>query len=246
MQRVELKIKYNRQLIPNIYEMCLEGDVSDIRQPGQFVNVAVDKLYLRRPLSVCDYNEHELTLLYKVVGRGTTRLSLMHEGQEVDILSGLGNGFTTDVPYSNILLAGGGIGIAPLYKLAKELKSRGKKLSVALCFNTDSEIFYDTAFKEIGLNDVYIVTVDGSRGHKGFVTDLIRQQQQRFGYFYACGPMPMLKALCQEVNCPGEVSLEARMGCGFGICMGCSIETTKGSQRICKEGPVFKKEDVVW
>jgi len=246
MQRVKLNIKYNRQLIPNIYEMCLEGDVSEIRQPGQFVNIAIDKLYLRRPFSVCDYNEHELTLLYKVVGRGTTQLSLMQKDRELDVLSGLGNGFTADVPYSSILLAGGGIGIAPLYKLAKELKSRDKKISVALCFNTESEIFYDTPFKELGVDDIYIVTVDGSRGIKGFITDLIRQQQLKFDYFYACGPMPMLKALCQETKCPGEVSLEARMGCGFGICMGCSIETTNGSQRVCKEGPVFNKEDVVW
>ncbi len=245
MKQVTLHIATNTQLIQGIYEMKLEGDVGDTLRPGQFVNIALDNLYLRRPFSISDYDTTSMTLLYKVVGKGTRQMSSMHKGQKISILNGLGNGFNTNIHHSHVLLAGGGIGIAPLYKLAKELKTAGKKVSVALCFNTAKEIFYVERFKELSTN-TYIATVDGSEGCKGFITNLIQQYKLTFDYYYACGPMPMLKSMCQNIEAPGEVSLEARMGCGFGICMGCSIPTTSGNKRVCKEGPVFGKEELIW
>ena len=245
MEKVRLTITGNMRVAPSVWRMQLEGDVKAIKSPGEFVNIAIDGLYLRRPISVCDKCRNTIILLYKVVGEGTERMSQMQKGEELEVLTGLGNGFCTDIDAQRVLLAGGGIGIAPLYWLAKELINKGKEVMAALCFNTGEEVFYAEAFEELGVR-VYRVTVDGTFGTKGYVTDLIREKQLSFDYFYGCGPTPMLKALCNSTEASGEVSLEARMGCGFGICMGCSIETSEGFKRICKEGPVFKKEILKW
>ena len=245
MKQETFLIKSNKEIAPHVYEMHLEGDTSSLHA-GQFVNIAIDGLYLRRPISVCDAEGNDVTLLYKEVGKGTHMMSKMEAGQQLDVLNELGNGFQTHLsPQKTILLAGGGIGIAPLYLLAKNLKAAGHKVHVALCFNNASEIFYQEAFEQLDII-VHIVTADGSKGCKGFITHFLQSVSIPFDYFYACGPMPMLKALCQETDIPGEVSLEARMGCGFGICMGCSIKTTHGYKRVCKEGPVFKKEELIW
>ena len=245
MKQETFLIKSNKEIAPHVYEMHLEGDTSSLHA-GQFVNIAIDGLYLRRPISVCDAEGNDVTLLYKEVGKGTHMMSKMEAGQQLDVLNELGNGFQTHLsPQKTILLAGGGIGIAPLYLLAKNLKAASHKVHVALCFNKASEIFYQEAFEQLDII-VHIVTADGSKGCKGFITHFLQSVSIPFDYFYACGPMPMLKALCQETDIPGEVSLEARMGCGFGICMGCSIRTTHGYKRVCKEGPVFKKEELIW
>ena len=245
MQRVVLTVTKNEALTPLIYEMHLAGDVSGITRAGQFVEIALDGLYLRRPISVCNYEEGELTLIYKVVGKGTDLMSQMAEGTQLDVLTGLGNGFNIDHECEKPLLVGGGVGVPPLYRLTRDLIARGKEVTVVLGFNTESEIFYAEKFEEAGAK-VIIATADGSVGIKGFVTNAIAESGVDADYFYSCGPLPMLKALCQSLEIDGEVSLEERMGCGFGICMGCSIQTTKGAKRVCKEGPVFKKEEVIW
>ena len=245
MQRVVLTVTKNEALTPLIYEMHLAGDVSGVTRAGQFVEIALDGLYLRRPISVCNYEEGELTLIYKVVGKGTDLMSQMAEGTQLDVLTGLGNGFNIDHECEKPLLVGGGVGVPPLYRLTRDLIARGKEVTVVLGFNTESEIFYAEKFEEAGAK-VIIATADGSVGIKGFVTNAIAESGVKADYFYSCGPLPMLKALCQSLEIDGEVSLEERMGCGFGICMGCSIQTTKGARRVCKEGPVFKKEEVIW
>ena len=245
MQRVVLTVTKNEALTPLIYEMTLVGDVSGITRAGQFVEISLDGLYLRRPISVCNYDEGELTIIYKVVGKGTDLMSQMAEGPQLDVLTGLGNGFNIDHECEKPLLVGGGVGVPPLYRLTRDLIARGKEVTVVLGFNTESEIFYAEKFEEAGAK-VIIATADGSVGIKGFVTNAIAESGVKADYFYSCGPLPMLKALCQSLEIDGEVSLEERMGCGFGICMGCSIQTTKGARRVCKEGPVFKKEEVIW
>ena len=245
MQRVVLTVTKNEALTPLIYEMTLVGDVSGVTRAGQFVEIALDGLYLRRPISVCNYEEGELTLIYKVVGKGTDLMSQMAEDTQLDVLTGLGNGFDIDHECEKPLLVGGGVGVPPLYRLTRDLIARGKEVTVVLGFNTELEIFYAEKFEEAGAK-VIIATADGSVGVKGFVTTAIAESGVEADYFYSCGPLPMLKALCQSLEIDGEVSLEERMGCGFGICMGCSIQTTKGAKRVCKEGPVFKKEEVVW
>ncbi|MBR3677328.1 MAG: dihydroorotate dehydrogenase electron transfer subunit [Alistipes sp.] len=245
MQRVVLTVAKNLPLTPLIYEMQLVGDVSGITRAGQFVEIALDGLYLRRPISVCDYEEGRLTLVYKVVGKGTDLMSQMAEGTELDVLTGLGNGFDVDYECRKPLLVGGGVGVPPLYRLTRDLIARGKEVSVVLGFNTESEIFYAERFEALGAK-VIVATADGSVGIKGFVTDAIRESGVEYDYFYSCGPLPMLKALCSATTTSGEVSLEERMGCGFGICMGCSIMTANGAKRVCKDGPVFKKEEVIW
>ena len=245
MQRVVLTVTKNEALTPLIYEMHLAGDVSGVTCAGQFVEIALDGLYLRRPISVCNYEEGELTLIYKVVGKGTDLMSQMAEGTQLDVLTGLGNGFNINHECKKPLLVGGGVGVPPLYRLTRDLIAQGKEVTVVLGFNTESEIFYAEKFEEAGAK-VIIATADGSVGVKGFVTTAIAESGIEADYFYSCGPLPMLKALCQSLEIDGEVSLEERMGCGFGICMGCSIQTTKGAKRVCKEGPVFKKEEVIW
>jgi len=238
----------NRQLTHKTWVMILRGDTSAIKAPGQFVNIAIPGKFLRRPISICDYSleRGEITLLYDTVGEGTTFMSRMHPGETLDMLCGLGNGFSTDPDTERPLLLGGGIGCAPLLGLARVLKTRGKRPIAILGYNTAADSFgMDRWFEEIGV-EAHIATVDGSVGTKGFVTDVIHEENIYGGYFHACGPMPMLRALCSGLDIPGEVSLESRMGCGFGACMGCVIPTTEGPKGICKAGPVFKKEILIW
>lgn len=239
------KIVANEPLTSDVWRMVLEGDTQWISRPGQFVNIELEGLYLRRPISINDWTENTITIIYKVVGRGTEQMSRMTAGEELDVLTGLGNGFDVDVECERPLLVGGGVGVPPLYRLAKELLARGKKVSVVLGFNTAKEIFYADEFRALGA-EVYISTADGSVGTKGFVTDAIREGEVEFDYFYSCGPLPMLKALCDNTTVSGELSFEERMGCGFGACMGCSCKTLTGNKRICKEGPVMKREEIIW
>ncbi|MDE6695451.1 MAG: dihydroorotate dehydrogenase [Muribaculaceae bacterium] len=228
------------RLTDTVYEMTLRGDCSAFTMPGQFVEISIPGLYLRRPISVCDIEGNRLTLVFKTVGKGTDAMAAMGPGMELDLLTGLGKGFDTSRCKETALLAGGGVGVPPLYLLARKLIADGKKVKVALGFNTADEIFYADKFREIGA-DVEVATVDGSAGVKGFVTDAIRKpEMQGFDFWYACGPLPMLSALGRELDCAiGEVSMEERMGCGFGACMGCTIDTPWGPKRVCKDGPVF-------
>ena len=239
------KVVANEPLTPDVWRMVLAGDTQWITRPGQFVNIELEGLYLRRPISISDWSEDTITIIYKVVGRGTEQMSRMTEGQELDVLTGLGNGFDADVECQRPLLVGGGVGVPPLYCLAKELIARGRKVSVVLGFNTAKELFYADEFRALGA-DVYVSTADGSVGTKGFVTDAIRENGVDFDFFYSCGPLPMLKALCDCTDVSGELSFEERMGCGFGACMGCSCQTLAGNQRICKDGPVMNREELIW
>lgn len=239
------KVVSNVRLSAKTMRMVLEGDTQYITCAGQFVNVAVEGKFLRRPISVCDYDEKTITLLYDVVGEGTKAMSLMEEGTVLDLLTGLGNGFSEDEPTRHPVLLGGGIGCAPLYNLAKKLIARGVEPIVILGFNSEADVVAEDMFRELGIA-TYVATVDGSCGTKGFVTDVIREESVQGDYFYACGPMPMLRAVCNGLEWSGEVSLDERMACGFGVCMCCSIETKSGVKRICKEGPVFRKEDLIW
>lgn len=242
MKQSFFTIKENVALTSSVYKMTLVGDVSDITKPGQFVNIKIDGLFLRRPISVNDVVNNELTIIYKVVGKGTELMSVM-TGGELDILTGLGNGYDASLSGNNPLLIGGGVGVPPLYMLAKQLIAQGKKLSVILGFNTKDEIFYEEEFRKLGA-DVYVTTVDGSYGTKGFVTDVMKNLS--YSYFYTCGPEPMLKAVYNTSTTEGQFSFEERMGCGFGACMGCSCKTIYGNKRICKDGPVLKKEEILW
>lgn len=242
------KILENRPLTHKAFLMRLSGDVSDFTAPGQFVEVALPGKYLRRPFSVCDFDQRrgELILLYDVVGEGTREMSQLQPGTTLDLLTGLGNGFSEPVDHRRPLLLGGGIGCAPLYKLALDCVYAGRHPLVILGFNTaDDAPGMRRWLVDKGIG-TYVCTKDGSLGSKGLVTDVIREKGITGDYFYACGPMPMLKALCTELEIPGEVSLECRMGCGFGACMCCSVETKEGPKRICKDGPVFKKEELIW
>ncbi len=243
MKQVFYTVEENRKIAKNVYKLRLHGDNSAITAPGQFVNLKIEGCYLRRPLSVCDVVGEELTLLYKVVGRGTEILSRFPAGKKVDILTGLGNGFDLSVNTKNPLLVGGGVGVPPLYKLAKELLAKGAKPTVILGFNQAEEVFYAKEFEALGVQ-VVLMTADGSTGRKGFVTDAIGDLS--YDYFYTCGPEPMFRALEKVVKGPGEYSFEERMGCGFGACMGCSCKTKYGAKRICKEGPVLKREEIIW
>ena len=233
----------NTPLTETVYKMKLQGDVSDITSSGQFVNIKLDGLYLRRPISVCDCEGDVLTLIYKVVGKGTEQMAKMTAGEELNILTGLGNGYDLSLSGDKPLLLGGGVGVPPLYMLAKKLIAEGKKVSVVLGFNTKDEAFCEDDFKALGA-DVFVTTVDGSYGIKGFVTDAMKDID--YSYFYTCGPEPMLKAIFKASATSGQFSFEERMGCGFGACMGCSCKTITGYKRICKEGPVLKKEEILW
>ncbi|WP_297930835.1 dihydroorotate dehydrogenase electron transfer subunit [uncultured Alistipes sp.] len=235
----------NEPLTGSVWRMILGGDTQWITAPGQFVNIALEGRYLRRPISVCDYDERTITLIYKVVGDGTAQMSRMAPGVRLDLLTGLGNGFSTDADTRRPLLVGGGVGVPPLYNLARRLLAEGRGVQVVLGFNTAAEVFYADEFRALGC-DVTVATADGSAGVAGFVTTAIAARGLDFDYFYACGPLPMLRALCQAVEQPGELSFEERMGCGFGACMGCSCKTLAGNKRICKEGPVLKKEEIIW
>ncbi len=238
------KIVENVNIAKDVYKMVLEGDTKFITAAGQFINIQIEGFYLRRPISVCDYDEKTITIIYKIFGNGTDKLSTMKEGETLDILTGLGNGFNTNCDGEKPLLIGGGVGVPPMYRLCKELIKNGKKPIVVFGFASKEDIFYEEEFKKLGV-DVYVATVDGSYGTKGFVTDVINGLND-YTYYYACGPMGMLKAIYAGIGVDGQLSLEERMGCGFGACMGCSIQTKNGTKRVCKEGPVFKKEELLW
>ena len=232
----------NIPLTRDVMKMTLSGDTSAITAPGQFVNILLEGKFLRRPISVCDYNATTLTIIYKVVGKGTAQMQSMISGDRLDILTGLGNGYDLTCAGDAPLLIGGGVGVPPMYNLAKKLIALGKKVSVILGFNTKSEIFYEEEFKALGC-DVTVTTVDGSYGVKGFVTNAL---PENYTHFYTCGPEPMLKAVFKATITSGQMSFEERMGCGFGACMGCSCKTLTGYKRICKDGPVMKKEEILW
>ena len=242
MKQSFFEIKENTPLTASVYKMVLAGDTSAITAPGQFVNVKFDGLFLRRPISVCDAKEGELTLLYKVVGHGTEQMSKMKSGK-LDLLTGLGNGYDLSLAGDHPVFIGGGVGVPPMYMPVKMLRAEGKKVSVILGFNTKDEVFYEAEFLALGA-DVTVTTVDGSYGTKGFVTDALKDVD--YTYFYTCGPEPMLKAVYRATRTSGQFSFEERMGCGFGACMGCSCKTVTGNKRICKEGPVLTKEDIIW
>ena len=243
MKQSIFTILSNEALTDCVYKMVLSGDTTAITAAGQFVNIKLDGLFLRRPISVCDYDDQTLTIVYKVVGKGTEVMSKMTPGQELDILTGLGNGYDLSTAGKKPVLLGGGVGVPPMYNLAKKLIADGKKVSVILGFNTKSEIFYEEEFKNLGC-DVTVTTVDGSYGIKGFVTTALENMD--YSYFYTCGPEPMLKAVHKASVTSGQMSFEERMGCGFGACMGCSCKTLTGYKRICKEGPVMRKEEILW
>ena len=242
MKQSLFEIIENTQLTESVYKMTLSGDVSEITAPGQFVNIKLDGLFLRRPISVCDVSDGTLTIIYKAVGTGTQKMSEMRSGV-LDILTGLGNGYDTTISGDCPVLLGGGVGVPPMYLLAKELLKQGKKVNVILGFNTKDEVFFEQEFKALGA-DVFVTTVDGSYGMKGFVTDALKNIN--YTYFYTCGPEPMLKAVYRASATSGQMSFEKRMGCGFGACMGCSCKTITGYKRICKEGPVMRKEEILW
>ncbi len=233
----------NKPLTATVYKMVLAGDTSAITAPGQFVNVKLDGQYLRRPISICDYSETDITIIYKVVGVGTEQMAKMPVGTKLDVLVGLGNGYDITKGGDKALLIGGGVGVPPLYNLCKKLLAAGKTVTVVLGFNTKAEIFLEEEFKALGAT-VLVATADGSYGVKGFVTDAISQVS--YDYFYTCGPMPMFKAIEATATTSGQYSFEERMGCGFGACMGCSCKTKYGNKRICKDGPVLEREEIVW
>lgn len=241
MKQGFFKIISNEPLTQLVYKMVLEGDTSAITNCGQFVDLRLPSKYLRRPISVCDYSENTLTLIYKIVGEGTGIMAKLPAGTELDVLTGLGNGYDTSLSGDAPVLVGGGVGVPPMFNLAKKLVAEGKHPQVVLGFNTGDEIFLAKEFEALGV-PVHIATADGSVGTKGFVTDVIRNLN--YTYFYSCGPMPMFKAMETIMATSGQYSFEERMGCGFGACMGCSIQTKSGYKRVCKDGPVFAREEV--
>ncbi len=243
MNQTFFTIKSNDKIADKTYKMILCGDTSEIYAPGQFVNIKIDGYFLRRPISVCDYAENEMTLIYKTVGSGTELMSGMNPGDRLDILVGLGNGYDTDESGDNPLLIGGGVGVPPLYNLCKCLTDAGKSVTVIMGFNSADEVFYENEFRALGAK-VYVTTADGSYGTKGFVTDVMKDIN--YTYFYACGPEPMFRAINKIAKTSGQLSFEERMGCGFGACMGCTCKTLTGSKRICTEGPIMRREEILW
>ena len=240
MKQTIYTIQSNEQIAKNVYRMLLAGDTTGIL-PGQFVNIRVEGQFLRRPISVCNITDGVLTIIYKVVGVGTEAMSHLPVGTQLDVLTILGNGYDLMKAGDKPLLVGGGVGVPPMYMLARQLREMGKNVKVILGFNTQDEVFYEDEFRALGC-DVTVTTVDGSHGVKGFVTNAMDGQQS---YYYTCGPLPMIKALISTLGTHGEVSMEERMGCGFGACMGCTIQTTIGPKRVCKEGPVFPAEILI-
>jgi len=243
MKQSEFIITLNQPIAKDVYKMRLLGDTSHITKAGQFVNIKLDGFYLRRPISVCDIDRDALTIIYKVVGQGTDMMAKMNVRDTLDVLTGLGNGYDLSMSGDKPLLLGGGVGVPPLYYLAKKLVEEGKEVTAVLGFNTADEVFCEQDFKDLGVKTI-VTTVDGSYGVKGFVTDAIKDMD--YTYFYTCGPEPMLKAVYKATSTSGQFSFEKRMGCGFGACMGCSCKTITGNKRICKEGPVLVKEDIIW
>ena len=240
MKQQTFEIKSNEQIAKNVYRMLLAGDTTGIL-PGQFVNIRIAGQFLRRPISVCNITDGLLTIIYKVVGVGTEAMSHLPIGTQLDVLTILGNGYDLSKAGDQPLLVGGGVGVPPMYMLARQLREMGKEVKVILGFNTQYEVFYEEEFRALGC-DVTVTTVDGSHGVKGFVTNALDGKQS---YYYTCGPLPMIKALLQAAGTHGEVSMEERMGCGFGACMGCTIQTTQGPKRVCKEGPVFAASELL-
>ena len=246
MKEAVFRIDSNVLIAKNTYEMELTGDVSDIKRPGQFVNIKLDGFFLRRPISVCSTEDGRMTLIYKAVGEGTELMAGLAPGTRLNILTGLGNGFDTSLAGDHPVLIGGGAGIPPMYSLCKALVSvlSPENIKVILGFNTEEEIFYLREFQDLGV-DVRVATADGSYGIKGFVTDILKDLDYTF--FYTCGPMPMFRAIEAIAKTSGQYSFEERMGCGFGACMGCSMTMADGSyKRVCKEGPVFRREEILW
>ena len=243
MKQSFFEIQSNEALTRDVYKMVLSGDTSGITNPGQFVELALPGKFLRRPISVNDWTEDSLTIIYKIVGQGTEQMASLPIGTRLDVLTGLGNGYDTSLSGAHPVLVGGGVGVPPLYALCKKLLKEGKQPSVVLGFNKESEIFLKEEFEALGV-PTCIATADGSVGTKGFVTDVL--QSMDYSYFYSCGPMPMFRAMEQVVKTSGEYSFEERMGCGFGACMGCSIQTKSGAKRVCKDGPVFIREEVFY
>ena len=242
MKQEILTIRENVPVTGSVYRMRLEGAELEAQKPGGFVNIRLDGLFLRRPISVFDSAPGSLTILYKVVGKGTEQMSGLKAGETLDVLTGLGNGYDLAKAGDHPLLLGGGVGVPPLYLLAKQLIAAGKKVSAVLGFNTAAEVFGEAEFRALGC-DVTVTTADGSYGVKGFVTDALPAE---YSYFYTCGPEPMLKAVYRAAKTSGQFSFEERMGCGFGACMGCSCKTITGYKRICREGPVLEKEEIIW
>ena len=242
MKKGEFVIRRNERLTETVFRLVLGGDTTALTAPGQFAELQLPEFFLRRPFSVCDWDEESMTILYKVVGNGTRQLSEYGIGKKIDALVGLGNGFDVSACAGRTLVIGGGIGAAPMFALAKRLLKSGKQPTAILGFNTADEIFYEDEFRALGVKTI-VATADGSRGVHGFVTDALPDD---FDMFCACGPMPMLRALAGAAKKPGYMSLEARMGCGFGACMGCTIQTAGGPRRVCKDGPVFRKEELLW
>ena len=243
MKNTIFKVLTNKKIAKNTYECVLEGDISHITASGQFVNIQLDGFYLRRPISVCDAEDGKLTLIYKAVGKGTEKMAKMTGGEELDLLTGLGNGYDLSKSGDRPLLIGGGAGVPPMYMLCKKLIAEGKKPTVILGFGSKDEVFYEEEFKALGAC-VLVTTVDGSYGIRGFVTDAFDGVD--YTHFYTCGPEPMLKAVYNKSATSGQFSFEERMGCGFGACMGCSCETKYGNKRICRDGPVLVKEEIIW
>ncbi len=242
MKQGYFTVTENTALTGSVFRMTLAGDTSEITAPGQFINIKLSGFYLRRPISVFDTGENAVTIIYKKVGAGTDAMSRMKGGEVLDVLTGLGNGYDLAKAGERPLLIGGGVGVPPLYLLAKRLLENGRKVTVILGFNTSKEIFCEEDFKRIGAS-VLVTTADGSYGIPGFVTDAMPED---YTYFYTCGPEPMLKAVYKASKTEGQFSFEERMGCGFGACMGCSCRTVTGFKRICRDGPVLEKEEILW
>lgn len=240
----DFRIRSNEQLTQSVWRMILEGNTEPIKKSGQFVNIQIDGLYLRRPISVCDYDSESITLVYKVVGEGTERLTQYTAGDSLNLMTGLGNGFSTDVASEKPLLIGGGVGIPPLFSLAKRLIAEGKNPTVLLCFNTKSEVFLFDEFKQL-TDRVFVSTIDGSEGVKGFFSDIIREKSIDYDYYYTCGPLPMLRAIHETLTSQGQLSFEERMGCGFGGCMGCTHRTKSGYKKICQD-TILTSDDVIF
>ena len=242
MKQQILTITENVPVTKTVYRMRMESPELEEQKPGGFVNIRLEGLFLRRPISVYDSEPGRLTILYKVVGKGTEQMAGMKAGETLDVLTGLGNGYDLAKAGDAPLLLGGGVGVPPLYLLAKQLTAAGKKIHAVLGFNTAEEVFGEEAFKALGC-EVTVTTADGSYGVKGFVTDALPAE---YSYFYTCGPEPMLRAVYRAAKTSGQFSFEERMGCGFGACMGCSCKTITGYKRICREGPVLEKEEIIW
>ncbi len=237
-----MTVAENKPLTREVYRMVLKGDVSAFTAPGQFLNLKLEGRFLRRPISLCDLGEDSAAIIYKVVGQGTAQMAAMQPGEKLDVLTGLGNGYDLADAGEAPLLIGGGVGVPPMYLLAKRLRAQGKAVHALLGFNKASEIFYEEEFRALGCT-VTIATADGSYGVRGFVTDALPKS---YSYYYCCGPEPMLRAVYKTAKGSGQLSFEKRMGCGFGACMGCSCKTITGYKRICKEGPVLRKEEIAW